>query len=43
MRGVSNDVVLDELFNGVQKSSQGGDRAGFDATTIINRLDYGVI
>jgi len=42
IRGVTKDVVLDGHFNGIQKSSQGGDRAGFDATTTINRLDYGV-
>ena len=42
MRGISKDVVLDGQFNGIQKSAQGGDRVGFDATTTINRLDYGV-
>lgn len=42
MRGVSKPVVLDGHFNGIQKSSQGSDRVGFDATTTINRLDYGV-
>ena len=42
MRGVSKPIVLDGHFNGIQKSSQGGDRVGFDATTTINRLDYGV-
>ncbi len=42
MRGISKDVVLTGTFNGIQKSSQGGDRVGFDASTTINRLDYGV-
>lgn len=42
MHGVTKDVVLDGHFNGIQKSGQGGDRAGFDATITINRLDYGV-
>ena len=42
IRGVTKDVVLDGHFNGIQKSSQGGDRVGFDASTTINRLDYGV-
>ncbi|MDB4891561.1 MAG: yceI [Gemmatimonadetes bacterium] len=42
MRGVSKDVVLEGHFNGIQKNSQGGDRVGFDASTTINRLDYGV-
>jgi polyisoprenoid-binding protein YceI len=42
MRGISRDVVLDGHFNGIQKNSQGADRVGFDASTTINRLDYGV-
>ena len=42
IRGVTKDVVLDGHFNGIQKNSQGGDRVGFDASTTINRLDYGV-
>jgi polyisoprenoid-binding protein YceI len=42
IRGISKDVVLDGHFNGIQKNSQGADRVGFDATTTINRLDYGV-
>ncbi len=42
IRGVTKDVVLDGQFNGIQKNSQGGDRAGFDASVTINRLDYGV-
>lgn len=42
MRGVTKPVVLQGHFNGIQKSSQGSDRVGFDASTTINRLDYGV-
>ena len=42
VRGISKDVVLDGHFNGIQKSTQGSDRVGFDASTTINRLDYGV-
>ena len=41
MRGVTKSIVLDGHFNGIQKSSQ-GDRVGFDATTTVNRMDYGV-
>ena len=41
MRGVTKNIVLDGHFNGIQKSSQ-GDRVGFDATTTVNRMDYGV-
>ena len=43
MRGVTRAVVLDGQFNGIQKGSgQATDRVGFDASTTINRLDYGV-
>lgn len=42
MRGVTKHIVLDGHVNGIQKSSQGGDRVGIDATTTVNRLDYGV-
>lgn len=42
MRGVTKDVVLDGQFNGIQKSAQGSDRVGFDATLTLNRLDYGI-
>lgn len=42
MRGVTKNIVLDGHFNGIQKSSQGGDRVGIDATMTLNRLDYGV-
>ncbi|MEP6617973.1 MAG: YceI family protein [bacterium] len=41
MRGVTKPVVLDGHFNGMQKAVR-GDRIGFDASTTINRLDYGV-
>ena len=41
MRGVTKNIVLDGHFNGIQKSSQ-ADRVGFDATTTVNRMDYGV-
>ncbi|MBC7673101.1 MAG: YceI family protein, partial [Polaromonas sp.] len=40
---VTKAVVLDGHFNGIQKGSgQQTDRVGFDASTTINRLDYGV-
>lgn len=41
IRGVTKPVVLDGHFSGIMKSSQ-GDRVGFEATTTVNRLDYGV-
>lgn len=41
IRGVTKPVVLDGALTGVMKSAQ-GDRVGFEASTTINRLDYGV-
>ena len=41
IRGVTKPVVLEGHYNGMQKSAR-GDRIGFDASTTINRLDYGV-
>jgi polyisoprenoid-binding protein YceI len=41
MRGVTKPVVLVGHFNGMQKGAK-ADRVGFDASTTINRLDYGV-
>ena len=41
IRGVTKPVVLDGHFSGLMKSAQ-GDRVGFEATTTVNRLDYGV-
>ena len=41
MRGVTRPVVLDGTFTGMMKAAQ-GDRIGFEATTTLNRTDYGV-
>jgi polyisoprenoid-binding protein YceI len=41
IRGVTKPVVLDGHFSGIMKSTQ-GDRVGFEATTTVNRLHYGV-
>ncbi|MDQ3699192.1 MAG: YceI family protein [Gemmatimonadota bacterium] len=41
IRGVTKPVVLDGSFTGMLKSAQ-GDRIGFEASTTLNRLDYGV-
>ena len=41
IRGVTKPVVLDGQFTGLMKSAQ-GDRVGFEASTTVNRLDYGV-
>ena len=42
IRGVTKPVVLDGKFLGLQSSQNGAQRLGFEATTTINRLDYGV-
>jgi polyisoprenoid-binding protein YceI len=42
MRGVTKEVTLDAVFNGTVKGMQGETRAGFSATTTINRQDWGV-
>ena len=41
MRGVTKPVVLEGTFTGMMKSAQ-GDRIGFEASTTVNRIDYGV-
>lgn len=41
IRGVSKPVVLDATFLGIAPERR-GDRVGFEATTTIDRLDYGV-
>lgn len=41
MRGVTKPVILDGHFSGLMKSSE-GQRVGFEATTTVNRMDYGV-
>ena len=42
MRGVTKPVVLDGKFLGLQSNANGSQRLGFEATTTVNRLDYGV-
>ena len=42
LRGVTRPVTLDVEVNGVQTDPWGGTRAGFSATTEINRKDWGV-
>jgi len=42
IRGITHPVVLAGNFLGVTSGPGGHDRAGFEATTRINRLDYGV-
>ena len=42
MKGVTKPVVLTGAFNGVTKGARGELRSGFEASTTINRLDWGV-
>ena len=42
LRGVTRPVVLKMEFNGVNPGMGQGAVAGFDATTVINRKDFGI-
>lgn len=42
IRGVTRPVVLDAEFGGIVPNMQGGQRAAFNATTKINREDFGL-
>ena len=42
IRDITKQVVLDTKFNGVVKDPWGGTRAGFEASTTIDRFDFGV-
>ncbi|MFV2175760.1 YceI family protein [Actinomadura sp. LOL_016] len=42
IRGVTRPVTLEVEFHGVGEDPWGGTRAGFSATTQINRRDWGV-
>jgi polyisoprenoid-binding protein YceI len=42
MRGVTRPVVLEGQFLGLSQFPNNSERVGFEASTTINRLDYGV-
>jgi polyisoprenoid-binding protein YceI len=42
MRGVENEVVLEGEFLGAGPDGWGGTRAGFTASTKVNRKDWGI-
>ncbi len=42
MRGVTKQITLPVTFTGIAKDPRGGERAGFELATTINRKDYGV-
>ena len=43
IKGITKEVVLDAESHGLQADPWGGERAGFSATTKINRKDYGLV
>ena len=42
IRGIKREVVLDAVFGGQAKDPWGGQRVGFEATTKIDRKDFGL-
>jgi len=42
IKGVTNVVELDVTFLGIDQDAYGNTRIGFEATTEINRKDFGV-
>ena len=42
MRGVTKPVVLTGTYIGLTKDQRGNERIGFEATTTINRLEWGI-
>ena len=42
LRGVTRPVALNLEFNGFGPDPYGGTRAGFSATTVLNRRDFGI-
>jgi polyisoprenoid-binding protein YceI len=42
IRGVTRQVTLEVELTGAAKDPWGGERIGFEASTVINRKDYGV-
>jgi polyisoprenoid-binding protein YceI len=43
IRDVTKEVVLDVVFNGLARSPFGTENAGFSASTVINRKDWGLV
>ena len=42
MHGVTKEITLPVTFTGIAKDPRGGERAGFELATTLNRKDYGV-
>lgn len=43
MHGVTKQLTLPVTFNGFAKDPWGGERAGFELATTLNRKDYGIV
>jgi polyisoprenoid-binding protein YceI len=43
IRGVTREVVLDTMFGGLRNDPRGGKLARFEATTKIDRKDFGLV
>jgi polyisoprenoid-binding protein YceI len=43
LHGVSKEITLPVTFGGTAKDPWGGQRAGFETETTINRKDYGIV
>ncbi len=42
MHGVTKEITLPVTFTGTAKDPRGGERAGFELATTLNRKDYGI-
>jgi polyisoprenoid-binding protein YceI len=42
MHGVTREITVPVTFLGFAKDNQGGEKAGFEATAVINRKDFGM-
>ena len=43
MRGVSREITVPVTFLGFGKDRRGTEKAGFEATTVLNRKDFGIV
>ena len=42
MHGVTKSITLPVTYTGAMKDPRGGERAGFELSTTLNRKDYGI-
>lgn len=43
MRGITKELTLDVIYNGIAKDMYGNDIAGFEITGKLNRFDFGLV